>query len=62
MSTTLFILGCVLLIAAFDLYVWQKQGVEHTISRVIGRWAVSFRILPHILSFGMGALWGHFFL
>jgi hypothetical protein len=62
MTIPLFILGMALLIAAFDLFVWQKQGVEQTISRVIGRWAVSFRILPHLLVFWMGALFGHFFL
>jgi hypothetical protein len=62
MSTTLFMIGCLILIAAFDLYVWQKLGVEQTITRVIRGWAVSFRILPHILAFALGALFGHFFL
>jgi hypothetical protein len=62
MATTLFIVGIFLLILAFDVWVWRMLGIDATITRVTQRAAEHVPLLPYLLAFAMGALFGHLFL
>jgi hypothetical protein len=42
--------------------VWRMLGIDATITRVTQRAAEHVPLLPYLLAFAMGALFGHFFL
>ena len=60
--TGYFIGGTILVIAAYDLFVWWKWGVDSTISDVTRKANEKWPLLAPILAFAMGCLYGHFFL
>ena len=60
--TTLFIIGTILAIAAYDIWVWQAYGVESTITQVLAELNIHAKTLAYIVSFAMGTLFGHLFL
>lgn len=60
-ATSLFIFGVIVLIAAFDVWVWRMIGIDATITRVLRACAAHFPPLPLLLAFGMGYLACHLF-
>lgn len=60
-TLTVIVVGC-LLVAAVDIWLWAKYGLEATISRYIRRLNQKQPLVAYMLAFGMGALFGHFFL
>ena len=62
-AITLYGAVCIgLVIAIYDVYVWQQYGIEATITRRIKRASKFYPAIPLLMAFGMGLLVGHFFL
>lgn len=51
-----------LLIAAYDLWALHHHGPGGTISAYIRRAGTQWPLLPPLVAFAMGALYGHWFL
>lgn len=60
--TGLFIIGIILIIAAYDVFVKIRYGADATISRVLAQLNGWWPLLGYLFSFAMGCLVGHFFL
>ena len=52
----------VIVIAAYDIYVWVRYGVEATITRRFKAWNKVYPAISLVMAFAMGCLVGHFFL
>ncbi len=55
--TGFFIIGCVLIIAGYDVWAFMKADTEGTISHLLMSWAHAYPIMP----FAIGVLVGHLF-
>jgi hypothetical protein len=60
--TGLFIIVCILAIAAYDFYAYSRWGSSGTVSEVLHSIGDSWPLFPYLVAFAMGVLFGHFFL
>lgn len=52
----------IVLVIVFDLWMLWGYGVDYTISRWVKALGERWPLLQPLMAFGMGALYGHFFL
>lgn len=60
--TALFIFAIALLIAGYDITMFLLFGRFSTISDLMRTCGVNWPLLPPLVAFGMGTLYGHIFL
>lgn len=60
--TAWFILFVVVLVIVYDIFAYVYWGGPSTISNVMRGASVKWPLLPYLVAFAMGCLYGHFFL
>lgn len=60
--TVIFMIAVTLVVLGYDLFAWLKWRGEGTISGVMWRAGERWPIIKYAAAFGMGALFGHFWL